>query len=194
MFEELAVGEWLAKNGVKLFFAIAILLLVAFGLCEVYSAIYQHGVDAQTLTDAKQIQGLQKNVLGLKDQINQSNELYKKQAIENSNLLSEWMTKYQKAIQDDQVKQTQLKAAAAVAIASNDSLRKSLNVANAKLSSIATSDPAQSTAAQYAATIDTLLDECVTEYRQMAQIADGHAADVAKLDGAWPTKPASMPP
>ena len=39
---------------------------------------------------------------------------------------------------------------------------------------------------QYAATIADLLGQCSIEYQQLAEQADGHAADVKLLQAAWP--------
>lgn len=39
---------------------------------------------------------------------------------------------------------------------------------------------------QYATTIADLLGQCSVEYQQLAEVADGHAADVKLLLDAWP--------
>lgn len=44
----------------------------------------------------------------------------------------------------------------------------------------------QSASNQQAATIADLFQQCSVEYQQMADTADGHAADVKLLQGSWP--------
>lgn len=39
---------------------------------------------------------------------------------------------------------------------------------------------------EYASTVNQLFTECSRSYQGMAEKADGHAADVRALDGAWP--------
>lgn len=44
----------------------------------------------------------------------------------------------------------------------------------------------QTASSQYAATLADILGQCSVEYQQMAEAADGYAADVKLLQDAWP--------
>jgi hypothetical protein len=72
-------------------------------------------------------------------------------------------------------------AAAAAAGAVAGSLRDAI-AAFAK----ARPDDTASSARASAATLGTLLADCEGRYREMAEIADGHASDVRTLKEAWP--------
>ncbi len=65
---------------------------------------------------------------------------------------------------------------------SADSMSKQLSEANKRLSSA----PKQ-TIINYATTNSELLESCATEYRILAEKADGHVIDVERLSDAWPS-------
>ena len=62
-----------------------------------------------------------------------------------------------------------------------DSMSKKLSEANKRLSSA----PKQ-TIINYTIANSELLESCTTEYRSLAEKADGHAIDVERLSEAWP--------
>lgn len=72
-------------------------------------------------------------------------------------------------------------ADAAAARTSVTGLQRQLDVVRSGLRA----DPA-GTGNQYAATLADLLSQCSVEYQQVAEAADGHAADVKFLQDAWP--------
>ena len=39
---------------------------------------------------------------------------------------------------------------------------------------------------KYVNTSSDILKECIAEYREMAEAADGHAVDVGRLSDGWP--------
>jgi len=41
---------------------------------------------------------------------------------------------------------------------------------------------------EYTNTNNDILQDCITEYRTVAEKADGHAVDVERLMEAWPTE------
>lgn len=66
--------------------------------------------------------------------------------------------------------------------------RNAVTGLRAKLDSYRTGLRAQSPSAgnQYAETVAELLSQCSIEYQQLADVADGHAADVKLLQDSWP--------
>ena len=88
---------------------------------------------------------------------------------------------YQGALNDAIKTQTTLQAAATRAGRERDSLREQLSTAQQR---IATAAPAA--VAEYAATASELLAQCGEEVTELAAKADGHAADAATCQAAWP--------
>ena len=64
---------------------------------------------------------------------------------------------------------------------SADSMSKQLSEANKRLSSA----PKQ-TIINYTIANSELLESCTTEYRSLAEKADGHVIDVRRLNESWP--------
>lgn len=60
-------------------------------------------------------------------------------------------------------------------------LSKQLNTANKRLS-----EATRETAIEYATTSNSVLESCITEYRVMAEKADGHAIAQMTLEESWP--------
>lgn len=60
-------------------------------------------------------------------------------------------------------------------------LSNQLNTANKRLS-----EATRETAIEYATTSNSVLESCITEYRVMAEKADGHAIAQMTLEESWP--------
>ena len=88
---------------------------------------------------------------------------------------------YQGALNDAISKQATLQAAATRAGRERDGLREQLSDAKQR---IATASAAA--VAEYAATAGELLAQCGEEVTGLAAKADGHAADAATCQAAWP--------
>ncbi|QNP60534.1 hypothetical protein [Paenacidovorax monticola] len=65
--------------------------------------------------------------------------------------------------------------------AESDGLRSQLSDAARRIA-----DAPPAAVVEYAATVNQLFAECSRSYQGMAEKADGHAADVRALGGAWP--------
>jgi len=95
----------------------------------------------------------------------------------------QWSEQQLKAEQTYNAKIKQIESDSRLANASADSLSKQLKVANSRLSSAS-----KETIIEYTDTSSDILEKCVTEYRTVAEKADGHAADAEKLSDAWPSE------
>ena len=71
--------------------------------------------------------------------------------------------------------------AASNALNAADGLRRELAAARADLSTAT-----QQARDNYSAALETLLGECVRDYQEISEKADGHANDVKTLLDAWP--------
>lgn len=92
-----------------------------------------------------------------------------------------WKKEYDAAIKESQSRMVRNGALAAAARAESDQLRQQLSDVNARLA-IAPVDAVR----RYATTANAVLDECQRSYQDVASKADGHAADVLKLQQSWP--------
>ncbi|WP_151833556.1 hypothetical protein [Acinetobacter ursingii] len=92
-----------------------------------------------------------------------------------------WSEKITKAEQSYNVKIKQIQSDATAAQSSANSLSKQLNEANKRLSTAS-----RETIIEYADSSSDILESCITEYRNVAQKADEHAADAERLSEAWP--------
>ncbi|MGQ2386274.1 hypothetical protein [Acinetobacter ursingii] len=92
-----------------------------------------------------------------------------------------WSEKITKAEQSYNVKIKQIQSDATAAQSSANSLSKQLNEANKRLSTAS-----RETIIEYTNTSSDILESCITEYRNVAQKADEHAADAERLSEAWP--------
>lgn len=92
-----------------------------------------------------------------------------------------WSDKYIEVEQNAIKKIQDANAAARSADLAASGLSKQLSEANKRLSTA----PRQ-TIIEYTITNSELLEACTTEYRSMAEKADGHAIDVERLREAWP--------
>ena len=92
-----------------------------------------------------------------------------------------WSEKITKAEQNYNAKIKQIQSDAIAAQSSANSLSKQLNEANKRLSAAS-----RETVIEYADSSSDILESCITEYRNVAQKADEHAADAERLSEAWP--------
>ena len=92
-----------------------------------------------------------------------------------------WSDKYIKVEQNAIKKIQDANAAARSADVAASGLSKQLSEANKRLSTAS-----HQTIVEYTITNSELLEACTTEYRSMAEKADGHAIDVERLSEAWP--------
>ena len=94
----------------------------------------------------------------------------------------QWSEQQLKAEQNYNAKIKKIKSDANLAQSNADSLSKQLKIASSRLSSAT-----KETIIEYSNTNSNILENCITEYRKMAEKADGHAADAERLIEAWPT-------
>ncbi|WP_336933174.1 hypothetical protein [Acinetobacter bereziniae] len=93
----------------------------------------------------------------------------------------QWSQQQLKAEQYYNAKIKQIESDSRLASASADSLSKQLKIASSRLSSAS-----KETIIDYTNTNSNILQNCITEYRTVAEKADGHAADAERLSEAWP--------
>lgn len=92
-----------------------------------------------------------------------------------------WAEQITQAEQNYNAKIKQINADADSARSSADSLSKQLARAKQRLSAAS-----RETVIEYADSSSDILESCITEYRNVAQKADEHAADAERLSNAWP--------
>lgn len=92
----------------------------------------------------------------------------------------QWSEQQLKAEQNYNAKIKQIKSDADLAQSNVDSLSKQLKIASSRLSSAT-----KETIIEYTNSNSDILQNCITEYRTVAEKADGHAADAEKLSEAW---------
>ncbi|MCU4521925.1 hypothetical protein [Acinetobacter ursingii] len=92
-----------------------------------------------------------------------------------------WAEKITKAEQNYNVKIKKIQSDATAAQSAANSLSKQLSIAKQRLSS-----SSSETVIEYADSSSDILESCITEYRNVAQKADEHAADAERLSNAWP--------
>lgn len=95
----------------------------------------------------------------------------------------QWSEQQLKAEQNYNAKIKQIESDADIAQSSADSLSKQLKIAGSRLSSAS-----KETIVEYTIANSDILENCITEYRTVAEKADGHAADAEKLIEAWPSE------
>lgn len=94
----------------------------------------------------------------------------------------QWSYQQLKAEQNYNAKIKQIESDTDLAQSNADSLSKQLKIASSRLSSASTK-----TIIEYVDTSSDILENCITEYRTVAEKADGHAADAERLREAWPS-------
>ena len=92
-----------------------------------------------------------------------------------------WAEQITKAEQNYNAKIKQIQSDASAAQSAANSLSKQLASAKQRLSAAS-----RETIIEYTNTSSDILESCITEYRNVAQKADEHAADAERLSEAWP--------
>ena len=95
----------------------------------------------------------------------------------------QWSEQQLKAEQNYNAKIKQIESDADIAQSSADSLSKQLKIAGSRLSSAT-----KETIVEYTIANSDILENCITEYRTVAEKADGHAADAERLIEYWPSE------
>ncbi|HFG6923726.1 hypothetical protein [Acinetobacter baumannii] len=95
----------------------------------------------------------------------------------------QWAEKLVKAEQNYNVKIKQIQSDANNAQSATNSLSKQLASAKQRLSTTP-----RETTDQYTTTLSDVFEQCIGEYREVAQRADEHRVNEEKLSEAWPEK------
>ncbi|MDN5490174.1 MAG: hypothetical protein L0G93_20190 [Acinetobacter sp.] len=151
---------------------LAVFLLLAITALGIQSWRINHYKSEFTLLDAKYKTEVAE-AKALAEQAKTSAALKEKQ----------WSEQQLKAEQNYNAKIKQIESDSRLANASADSLSKQLKIANSRLSSAS-----KETIIEYTNTSSDILENCIAEYRTVAEKADGHAADVERLREAWPSE------
>ena len=166
------IQSFLAKFYETVIIAMAVFLLLVITAFCIQSWRVNHFKSEYTLLNAKyKTEVAEAKVLA--EQARASAALKEKQ----------WSEQQLKAEQNYNAKIKQIKSDADLAQSSADSLSKQLKIASSRLSSAT-----KETIIEYSNTNSDILENCITEYRTMAEKADGHAADAERLRDAWPSE------
>ncbi|MFW1942907.1 hypothetical protein ACG93R_05300 [Acinetobacter guillouiae] len=95
----------------------------------------------------------------------------------------QWSEQQLKAEQNYNAKIKQIESDSRVANANADSLSKQLKIATSRLPS-----STKETIIEYTTANSDILEKCITEYQEVAEKADEHAADAERLIEAWPSE------
>ena len=115
------------------------------------------------------------------DYITQQKLAVEKAKIQAAQHERRWAEQITQAEQNYNVKIKQVQSDAIAAQSSANSLSKQLASAKQRLSTAS-----RETVIEYADSSSDILESCITEYRNVAQKADEHAADAERLSNAWP--------
>lgn len=163
---------FLAKFYETVIIAMAVFLLLAITALGIQSWRVNHFKSEYTLLNAKyKTQAAEAKAMA--EQAKASAALKEKQ----------WSEQQLKAEQNYNAKIKQIKSDADLAQSSADSLSKQLKIAGSRLSS-----SSKETIVEYTIANSDILENCITEYRTVAEKADGHAADAERLREAWPSE------
>ncbi|HEB4103122.1 TPA: hypothetical protein RZ067_003313 [Acinetobacter baumannii] len=103
------------------------------------------------------------------------------QKIEQEKTAAVWRNQMQIAKEDYEKKVKALELSNVTLAANAERLSVALSEAKRKYA-----NASEAARAEYTDTLNTVFDQCVSEYRRMAQIADKHAIDAERLSKAWP--------
>ncbi|KAF1025712.1 MAG: hypothetical protein GAK29_01776 [Acinetobacter bereziniae] len=162
---------FLAKFYETVIIAMAVFLLLAITTAGVQSWRVNHFKSEYILLDAK-----------YKTEVAEAKALAEKAKASAALKEKQWSEQQLKAEQNYNAKIKQIKSDSRIASASADSLSKQLKIASSRLSSAT-----KETIIEYIDTNSDILENCITEYRTVAEKADGHAADAERLSEAWPS-------
>jgi hypothetical protein len=163
---------FLAKFYETVIIAMAVFLLLAITALGIQSWRVNHFKSEFTLLDAK-----------YKTEVAEAKALAEQAKASAAIKEKQWSEQQLKAEQNYNAKIKQIKSDADLAQSSADSLSKQLKVANGRLSSAT-----KETIIEYTIANSDILENCITEYRTVAEKADGHAADAERLRDAWPSE------
>ena len=163
---------FLAKFYETVIIAMAVFLLLAITALGIQSWRVNHFKSEYTLLNAKYKTEVAE-AKALAEQAKASAVLKEKR----------WSEQQLKAEQNYNAKIKQIKSDADLAQSSADSLSKQLKIAGSRLSSAS-----KETIVEYTIANSDILENCITEYRTVAEKADGHAADAERLRDAWPSE------
>ncbi|BAP37719.1 hypothetical protein AS4_27790 [Acinetobacter guillouiae] len=162
---------FLAKFYETVIITMAVFLLLAITALGIQSWRVNHFKSAFTLLNAK-----------YKTEVAEAKALAEQAKALAALKEKQWSEQQLKAEQNYNAKIKQIKSDADLAQSSADSLSKQLKIAGSRLSS-----SSKETIIEYTNTSGDILENCIIEYRTMAEKADGHAADAEKLIEAWPS-------
>ncbi|WP_270386989.1 hypothetical protein [Acinetobacter guillouiae] len=163
---------FLAKFYETVIIAMAVFLLLAITVIGIQSWRVNHFKSEYTLLNAKYKTEVAE-AKALAEQAKASAALKEKQ----------WSEQQLKAEQNYNAKIKQIKSDADLAQSSADSLSKQLKIANSRLPSAT-----KETIVEYTIANSDILENCITEYRTVAEKADGHAVDAERLIEYWPSE------
>ncbi|MFP6818191.1 hypothetical protein [Acinetobacter sp.] len=162
---------FLSKFYETVIIAMAVFLLLAITVIGIQSWRVNHFKSEYTLLNAKYKTEVAE-AKALAEQAKASAVLKEKR----------WSEQQLKAEQNYNAKIKQIESDADIAQSSADSLSKQLKIAGSRLSSAT-----KETIVEYTIANSDILENCITEYRTVAEKADGHAADAERLSEAWPS-------
>ncbi|MFW1645801.1 hypothetical protein [Acinetobacter guillouiae] len=162
---------FLAKFYETVIITMAVFLLLAITALGVQSWRVNHFKSEFTLLDAKYKTEVAE-AKAMAEQAKASAALKEKQ----------WSEQQLKAEQNYNAKIKQIKSDSDLAQSNADSLSKQLKIATSRLPSAT-----KETIIEYTNTNSDILENCIIEYRTMAEKADGHAADGERLIEKWPS-------
>ena len=162
----------LAKFYETVIITLAVFLLLAITALGIQSWRANHFKSEFTLLDAK-----------YKTEVAEAKALAEQAKASAAIKEKQWSEQQLKAEQNYNAKIKQIKSDADLAQSSADSLSKQLKIASRRLSSAT-----KETIIEYTNTSGDILEKCITEYKEVAKAADGHAADAVRLREAWPSE------
>ena len=163
---------FLAKFYETVIIVLAVFLLLAITALGIQSWRVNHFKSEFTLLDAK-----------YKTEVAEAKALAEQAKASAAIKEKQWSEQQLKAEQNYNAKIKQIKSDADLAQSSADSLSKQLKIAGSRLSSAS-----KETIVEYTIANSDILENCITEYRTVAEKADGHAADAERLREAWPSE------
>ena len=163
---------FLAKFYETVIITLAVFLLLAITALGIQSWRINHYKSEFTLLDAK-----------YKTEVAEAKALAEQAKASAAIKEKQWSEQQLKAEQNYNAKIKQIKSDADIAQSSANSLSKQLKIAGSRLSSAS-----KETIVEYTIANSDILENCITEYRTVAEKADGHAADAERLRDAWPSE------
>lgn len=166
------IQAFLAKFYETVIIILAVFLLLAITALGIQSWRINHFKSEFTLLDAK-----------YKTEVAEANALAEQAKASAAQKEKQWSEQQLKAEQNYNAKIKQIEFDSRLAYASADSLSKQLKIASSRLSGTT-----KETIIEYTNTSSDILENCITEYRTVAEKADEHAADAERLRDAWPSE------